>query len=121
MISQPTELPRLIAAYVAATNRGDSQALIDLFVDDALVNDQLHDHWGREAILDWVMRDVVGENISMQVLRSIEHYGHVVLTAAIDGSFDKRGLPDPLLLSFYFAPHHGRIAQLFILPCQLAC
>jgi hypothetical protein len=31
----------LVAAYVEATNTGDLEGLVDLFADDALVNDQL--------------------------------------------------------------------------------
>jgi hypothetical protein len=26
----------------------------------------------------------------------VEHYGHAIVTANVDGDYDKRGLPDPL-------------------------
>jgi hypothetical protein len=40
------------------------------------------------------------------------------VTANIDGNYDKRGLPDPLVLTFYFSAHGDRIAQLIILRNQ---
>jgi hypothetical protein len=33
----------------------------------------------------------------------------------VDGDYDKRGLPDPLLLVFYFSIHLERLVQLIIL------
>ena len=37
------------------------------------------------------------------------------VTADVDGNFDKRGLPDPLVLAFYFTPHNDVIIELIIL------
>ena len=51
----------------------------------------------------------------MNVVGVIEHYGNFIVTANIDGDFDKRGLPEPLALAFYFVPHDGQIVQLIIL------
>jgi hypothetical protein len=113
-------LPDPIAAYVEATNRGDLETLLDQFADDALVNDQLRDHWGRDAIRAWASRDIVGERLTMAVIGVVLHHGHVIVTAAVDGAFDKRGLPEPLVYCFYFAHEASRIVQLFILPGQVA-
>ncbi len=38
----------------------------------------------------------------------------VAVTANIDGNFDKTGLPDPLVLTFYFSISGDRIVQLII-------
>ncbi len=38
----------------------------------------------------------------------------VAVTAAMDGNFDKTGLPDPLLLPFYFTASGERIGRLVI-------
>jgi SnoaL-like domain len=112
---RPVPLPPVVAAYVEATNNCDLERLLATFADDALVNDQLRDHWGKPAIRQWAARDVIGERLTMEVTTAIEHYGNVIVTANIDGSFDKRGLPDPLVLAFYFTPHGDRIVQLLIL------
>ncbi len=112
------ELPPSVAAYVRATNAGDLNALLETFVDDALVNDQLVDYWGKTAIAAWAARDIIGERLTLEVVKSVEHYGHSIVTAHVDGLFDKRGLPDPLVLAFYFSSHNDKIVQLIILRNQ---
>jgi hypothetical protein len=49
------------------------------------------------------------------VTKVVKHYDNFIVTANIDGNFDKRGLPDPLVLAFYFTPHTDLIIQLIIL------
>jgi hypothetical protein len=113
--SAPILLPPLVAAFVEATNSFDLDRLIDIFADDALVNDQLRDYWGKAAIRRWAERDVVGEKLTIAVTKVVKHYDNFVVTADIDGNFDKRGLPDPLVLAFYFTLHDDLIIQLIIL------
>ncbi len=108
-------LPAPIAAYVRATNKHDLEALLAAFHDNALVNDQLRDHWGKEAIRTWAEQDVIGADLTMHVVRVVEHHGHTVVTAHVNGSFDRRGLPDPLVLTFYFFASTDRIVLLIIL------
>jgi hypothetical protein len=108
-------LPPLVAAYVKATNDADLDGLLATFADDALVNDQLRDYWGKSAIREWATRDIIGERLTMRVVNIREHYGHCILTANIDGNYDKRGLPDPLVLTFYLSAHGDQIVQLIIL------
>jgi hypothetical protein len=111
----PISLPPLVAAFVEATNSFDLDRLIDIFADDALVNDQLRDYWGKAAIKDWAERDIIGETLTIAVRKVVRHYHNFIVTAEIDGNFDKRGLPDPLVVAFYFTPHHDLIIQLIIL------
>jgi hypothetical protein len=113
--SAPTALPPLIAAFVEATNSFDLERLMLSFADDALVNDQLRDYWGKAAIKDWAERDIIGERLTIAVTKVVRHYDNFIVTADIDGDFDKRGLPEPLVVAFYFTPHHDLIIQLIIL------
>jgi hypothetical protein len=115
MPASPAALPPLVAAYVDATNSFDLERLLATFADDALVNDQLRDYWGKPAIRRWAERDIIGERLTMVVTTVVEHYGSFIVTANVDGAFDKRGLPDPLVLAFYFTPHGDQIVQLIIL------
>jgi hypothetical protein len=110
-----TALPPLIAAFVEATNSFDLERLMVTFADDALVNDQLRDYWGKAAIRDWAERDIIGEKLTIAVTKIVRHYSNFIVTADVDGNFDKRGLPDPLVLAFYFTPHNDVINQLIIL------
>ena len=85
------------------------------FSDDALVNDQLRDYWGKAAIRSWAERDIIGERLTITVTKIVNNHGNFVVTANVDGNFDKRGLPDPLVLAFYFTSHDELIVQLIIL------
>ena len=111
-------LPASVAAYIRATNLCDLDALLATFVDDALVNDQLTDYWGKEAIAAWAARDIIGERLTLKVVKNVWHYGHSIVTAHVGGLFDKRGLPDPLVLEFYFSSSDNKIVQLIILRNQ---
>jgi len=111
----PVALPPLVAAYVEATNSFDLERLMSTFAEDALVNDQLRDYWGKPAIGEWARRDIIGERLTMKVTQVINHYGNFIVTANVDGDYDKRGLPDPLVLAFYFTPQSDSIVQLIIL------
>jgi hypothetical protein len=109
------DLPTPFAAYIQAMNTFNLEALLATFADDALVNDQLREYWGKAAIREWAVRDIVGERVTMYVVKVVEHYGHTIVTANVDGDYDKRGLPDPLVLAFYVSAHREKIVQLIIL------
>jgi hypothetical protein len=111
----PVALPSLVAAYVEATNSFDLERLLATFAEDALVNDQLRDYWGKPAIREWAKHDIIGERLTMNVTKVISHYGNFIATANVDGNYDKRGLPDPLVLAFYFTPQSDLIVQMIIL------
>ena len=109
------ELPDAVEAYVRASNAADLGALLDTFVDDALVNDQLCDYWGKEAIAEWAASELITQRLTMSVTKVVNHYDNAILTANVTGDFDMRGLPDPLVLGFYFSISGDRIVQLIIL------
>jgi hypothetical protein len=111
----PVALPPLVAAYVEATNSFDLERLMATFAEDALVNDQLRDHWGKPAIREWVKREIIGVRVTINVTKVITHYENFIVTANVDGNYDKRGLPDPLVLAFYFTAQSDLIVQLIIL------
>ena len=95
-----TELPDVVAAFVRAVNEGQHEALLKTFAEDALVNDQLTEHRGVSAISTWASGEVIGQRLVMRVRRAVTHSEQTVVTATVDGSFDKRGLPDPLVVTF---------------------
>ena len=105
----PVTLPPQVAAFVEATNSFDLERLVLNFAEDALVNDQLRDYWGKAAITGWAERDIIGERLTIAVTEVVKHYDNFIVTADIDGNFDKRGLPDPLVLAVYFTHHDDLI------------
>jgi ketosteroid isomerase-like protein len=110
-----SDLPKPVAAYIEATNNHDGAALAASFTEDAFVNDMHREFWGRPAIKAWADKEIIGAKVTMEPVRIATHHGQVHVTAKIDGEYDKTGLPDPLILTFYFALSEGRIAQLIIL------
>jgi len=114
-ISKQPDLPPPVAAYVLATNLSDPDGLLDAFAEEAVVNDQLCEYWGKDAIRQWASRDIFGQRVTMDVVKAVQRNGNAVVTAHVDGDYDKRGLPDPLVLTFYFSVAGEKIVQLIIL------
>jgi len=113
--SDPPALPPPVASFVEATNTFDLRRLVDSFSDDAVVNDQLREYQGKSQIRNWAERDIIGLRLTMHVQQVVLRHENATVTASVDGEFDKRGLPDPLVLEFYFTVHHDKIVQLIIL------
>jgi hypothetical protein len=109
-----SNLPVPVAAYVAATNAFDIEGFMANFADDALVNDHRNEFIGPAAIRDWAQREIIGDRVTMDPIEATNRGSGVAVTARIDGNFNKAGLPDPLLLTFYFSIDNGRIVQLVI-------
>ena len=110
-----TKLPTPVAAYIQATNDHNSAAFLATFTEDALVNDIQREFWGTAAIEKWAEREIFAPKVTMEVVRAVDHYGDLIVTAKLDGNYDKTGLPDPLLLTFYFTLRGDKITMLIIL------
>jgi hypothetical protein len=104
-----------VADFVNATNACSLNELVAIFAEDAIVNDQLQEHWGKVAIGEWAESEIIADRVTIFVVSAIEHHGRSIVTANVDGDFDKRGLPEPLVLTFYFSSEDGKITQLIIL------
>jgi SnoaL-like domain len=115
IVARNLAMPAPVAAYVAATNAFDPEALLTCFADGALVNDQLRDHWGLDAIGSWVREEVVGVRLTMKVVEVVDHFGDTIVTAEMDGDYDKAGLPVPLVLAFHFTLRADKVVRLIIL------
>jgi hypothetical protein len=107
-------LPTPVSTYVAATNAFDIEAFMATFAANALVNDHRNEFAGPVAIREWAEREIIGDHVTMQPIEATSRGCAVAVTARIDGNFDKTGLPDVLLLTFYFTTDNGRIVQLVI-------
>ena len=78
-------------------------------VTDRIVNNEIVASRGKAAIRAWAERYIIGERRRIAVTEVVKHYDNFIVTADIDGNFDKRGLPDPLVLAVYFTPHDDLI------------
>jgi ketosteroid isomerase-like protein len=108
-------LPKIIADHIAACNAHDAKAWMATFAPDAMLNDRLREFLGTESIRRFADEEIFGTKVTMDVQRAWDRNSDVTVHARIDGTYDKTGLPDPLILSFYFTLRDGLITQLIIL------
>src|SRR6185436_19539689 len=95
-----TNVPELAAGFVRAVNDRDPAGLVALFVEDAVVDDAGREIRGREAIREWAAHDIFAANVTFQVRGVSGTDGDATVMAKVDGTFDRTGLPDPLIMSF---------------------
>jgi hypothetical protein len=107
-----------VAAFVRSTNAGDLEGLMAVFSDDAMVNDDLQERWGKAAIRKWAEEEFIGQRVTIFAVKCVERHRVVTVTAYVDGDFDRRGLPYPLVLTFYFSMDGNDVIQLIILRNQ---
>jgi ketosteroid isomerase-like protein len=62
-----TDLDPAIRRMLDATNRGDSEAFLDAFADDATIDDWGRTFTGREAIAGWNERENIGVHSHIEV------------------------------------------------------
>ena len=110
-----TELPAIVAEYIAAVNDFDTDRIVATFAPDAYVNDNRREIWGTDAIRAFVAKEFVGDHVTMEVREVVDHYGDIIVRARFDGTYDKTNLPDELVMTSYFGIRAGRIASLAII------
>jgi len=112
-MSTTTTLEGIVAEHVAAVNARDTDTIMATFADDAYVNDARREFWGKDAIRRFIEKEIVGDNITMDVREVVDHYGDTIVRAAYDGDFERTNLPDgDVILSNYFSVRDGKIVSL---------
>jgi ketosteroid isomerase-like protein len=115
-----TPIPPVITAYFKAINEAASGAFLACFAEDAIVIDVQREFRGLAAIRKWTAAEVMAGRLSEEIREAREHFGDWIVVAQVDGEFDKTGLPDPLLITHYFAVREGKIATLICLLMRTA-
>ena len=121
MPSQPspskiiTELPPIVAEHIAAVNNFDIDRIVNTFAADAFVNDDRREIWGVDAIRKFMDKEFVGDHVTMEVRQIIDNYGDIVVRAKYDGTYDKKNLPDELVMTSYFSLCDGKIVSLTVI------
>ena len=111
------KLPRSVETYIRAVNTGDTDAFQSSFAHDAVVKDVGREFRGVAAIKEWGDREIFAVNVTLEVMKVVEREGQTIVTVKIDGTFDRTGLPDPLLMEHCFTVAGDKIATL---ACRLA-
>lgn len=105
------------ADYVRTINANLPAELVALFAEDAVVHDAGREILGREAIREWAASDIFAVNVQFEVLGATGNESNATITAKVDGTFDRSGLPNPLIMTFRVAAVDGKITEL---TCRLA-
>ena len=113
-----TTLPGIVATHIAAVNAFDTEGIVATFRDDAYVNDNRREIWGKDAIRKFIAKEFVGDHVTMDVREIVDHYGDIIVRAKYDGTYDKTNLPDELIMSSYFALRDGKIVSLTVIHDQ---
>jgi hypothetical protein len=72
---------------------------------------------GIAAIKEWANREIFAVHVTLEVMEVVERDSQTIVTMKIDGTFDRAGLPDPLLMEHCFTVAGDKIAAL---TCRLA-
>lgn len=108
------DLPEPVADYVRAVNAGATDIFLASFADGAVVVDVNRELRGLEDIAAWAAADIFAAHVQFDVLDVTERQGQIVITVEIDGTFDRTGLPDPLVMRHAFTIAGGKISGLRI-------
>ena len=114
-MSTTVQLQGVIADHIAAVNAFDADAIVATFAEDALVNDNHHEFWGADRIRAWVTAELVDDQVTIAPVEAFEHHGMTIVRGRYDGTYDKAGLPDELILTNYFTVENDTIVSLFVI------
>jgi hypothetical protein len=103
-------IPRPIERLIRAVNNHDPEAFLSSFSTNAVVSDIGREFRGTAAIKEWSKSEIFDVNVALEVVNLTERDNEIVITVKVDGTFDKSGLPDPLLLDHHFTLDGDRIA-----------
>ena len=107
-------LPHSILMFLRAMNRQDGATLKTVFSPDARVHDEDEDHVGPDAIVAWAAEKAFKYGVIIEPVELTGFADRRNLLCRVDGSFDKTGLPDPLLLDYRFVLDGDAIRELGI-------
>ena len=103
-------LPTPIAIYVAAENRGDTEALAQCFAEDAVVRDEGQTIEGLAAIKQWKAETKKKYQHRVEPLAVAQKDGKSIVTNRLTGNFPG----SPIDLEFVFTLDGNKIASLEI-------
>jgi hypothetical protein len=106
----PTELPPTLAAYFAAVNARDIDAMLTPFTESATVKDEGQERRGRAAIREWIVETTTKYGVTIEVLDVAATAQNVTVTCHVSGNFPG----SPVDLRYAFLLDGERIARLEI-------
>jgi ketosteroid isomerase-like protein len=99
-----------IAIYIAAENRGDTEAMAECFAEDAVVRDEGRTIKGLAAIKRWKAETRRKYQHTVEPLASVQEGDKTIVTNRLTGNFPG----SPIELQFIFKLDGDKIASLEI-------
>src|SRR5438309_11018307 len=109
-IHMSVDLPTPISIYIAAENRGDTEALAECFAEDAVVRDEGKTIEGLAAIKEWKAETKKKYQHTIEPLSSIQKDDKTIVTNRLTGNFPG----SPIELEFVFMLDRDKIVSLEI-------
>jgi hypothetical protein len=78
-------IPEPVATALAAANANDTEAFLDCFTVDGVVDDWGREFRGSEEIRGWSDREFIGAHVSLEVTEVVERDADTVITAQVGG------------------------------------
>ena len=104
-------LPKPIAIYFTA-DRGDGEAIVQCFTENAVLKDEGPSYNGRAAIKQWKAGSSTKFTYTSEPFASEENDGKIIITSRLTGNFPG----SPVNLRFFFGLEGDKIASLEIVP-----
>ncbi len=104
------DLPTPIAIYIAAENRGDTEALAQCFAEHAIVRDEGRTIEGLAAIKQWKAETKKKYQHTVEPLASAQNGDKTIVTNRLTGNFPG----SPIELRFIFGLDGNKIVSLEI-------
>ena len=104
------DAPEPIAAYLAAEEAKDADALSRCFTEDGTVHDEGRDYRGRDSIRQWKREADAKYRYVLQTVNAQTHGDEVTVRARLTGEFPG----SPLELDHIFTLSNDKIASLEI-------
>lgn len=105
------ELPKPIAAYFAASNTHDVDAMLVPFAETATVKDEGQERSGLAAIREWAEETTRKYGVTVAVTGATKQDGTTVVTGRVSGTFPG----SPIQLRHVFTLAGEKISRLEIL------
>lgn len=110
-------IPNPIESAVKAANDHDTTGFLSNFAETAILADEGQEYHGITAIKKWSDEKLIGDNVTFDITDITISGDASVVTAKVDGDFDKTGLPDPFMMALHFVISGSKIKRLaFRLP-----
>ena len=118
-MSKELQIPRPIVAFIEAINDHNTEDFLATLTGSAVITDEGQDYRGIAAIKEWSDEKCIGAKVTLQVTNVSDRDGKTIVTAELDGNFDKTGLPVPFSMDFHFIVDGDKVAALNIrLPAE---